>query len=217
MPNKELSLTITQAILKGKEEECERIARDLHDSLAQELSIVHMRMEILSLDKKLGHVTNEIKELQSLIRSILQSIRDITQNLSPRIIVKNLLSESLLKLIEKYGANSHPKVVYNCTQQISLKSNKDELNVFRIVQEFIHNSIKHSNATCIEVTLSEHEEIVALHLSDDGVGFDLKSCKNSGGVSNILNRINSMGAKHSFGSYSKIGTSLKLYINERSK
>ena len=89
-----------------------------------------------------------------------------------------------------------------------------EVNLYRIIQELVTNSIKHANANSINVELSYRNNGVQLSVEDDGRGFDLKQIKNDGiGISNVKHRVAFLDGEVDFSSSGE-GTSVSVFINE---
>ena len=88
--------------------------------------------------------------------------------------------------------------------------------LYRVIQEFINNSIKHSNAKSINISINyfNQNKSYIFQLDDDGIGFDSKKINHKNGISNMMQRLQLMNTIYSFKSQPNIGTNLYFTINE---
>lgn len=169
----------TQAILKGEEQERQRIAQDLHDSIGGMLANIRM-----SISKEESEYANDI--LEKLDKSIIE-MRRISRNLMPETL-KNLgLEVALKELCESMSQKQfHIQFeAFNLDQKIPFKV---QLSIYRIAQESISNIIKYAQANNVIVQISQHDQLLNLTVEDDGVGFDSKKTVYGLGIKNIKNR-----------------------------
>jgi two-component system NarL family sensor kinase len=207
---------MVEQIIDIQEIERARISRDLHDSLSQELSMVKLYLDSLSkLDAGSSAYSKAITEMGNLITSAAGSVREISHDLSPHIIQSNDLCNALGILIGKCKALTTIKVVFKCNEKIGLSDKKKELYIYRAVQEFIHNSLKHSEATEMTLELKREDEKLHILLSDNGKGFDITGEYNSIGLANIDMRMKLIGASYEYFSIPTKGTDLKISICEK--
>ena len=99
---------------------------------------------------------------------------------------------------------------------IQLKDKNDELFVYRIVQEFLNNSIKYSNSTSIQIDLKKDtaHNFIQINLMDNGIGFDFEKVARRNGLNNIERRLKSLNSEYIFKSKIGIGTELKFTVND---
>lgn len=169
------------AMLRGQEEERERIAQDLHDRLGGTLAALKLtlrRPENQILDEDLEIVDKAVNE-----------VRSIAHNLSSGILQKYGFNEALMQLkrtVERTGGVQfniylHPSV--------SALGQSVALELYRIIQELVSNSLRHANASEISIQTNLDENSFNLIYEDDGVGFNPKEVKNGIGLGNIKTRV----------------------------
>lgn len=179
---------LLEAMLKAQEEERERLALELHDGLGAKISAVSLETETLTslLDPKHQAKTLHIR---SLIEEVRQDVRSISRDLVPRDLSRSGLNYELDKL--QYNTES----LYNKKFKLFLNgmetrlSHKIELNLFRIVQELVNNTIKHSNADLIELEILKSESQILLSYKDNGTGLKEGRTSDGIGLKNIRTRI----------------------------
>ncbi|MGG5599584.1 tetratricopeptide repeat-containing sensor histidine kinase [Myroides sp. C8-3] len=169
----------TKAVLRGEEQERQRIAQDLHDSMGGMLANIRM-----SISQE--NAPNSEDLLQNIDKSIVE-MRRIARNLMPETL-KNLGLEIALKeLCESLSQKQfHIQFeAFGVTDNIPFKI---QLSLYRIVQESISNVIKYAQANNVIVQISQHENTINLTIEDDGIGFDTSKVVYGLGIKNIKSR-----------------------------
>lgn len=161
-----------------------RIARDLHDSVGQKLAVVKMQLSMTFQND--AHTSG-------LLDEAIQEVRSISHNLlSPNL--ENGLAEALENLRDEFNYNSvQPKMLLSFSDNVLhlQLSESVSLAIFRIIQEFISNTVKYAAAEKIHISMDRRNNNLHLTLHDDGLGFDLaKELRTSGiGLKNVTERI----------------------------
>ena len=174
----------TRQLLAKTEEERKRIAGDLHDSVSHELLI--LKNAIQKNDSVAGAKINDI----------INDIRIISRNLHPIMFEKVGLAASIDQLVERAQSMHNLMVTADITYDASFLSTSDELQVYRILQEALSNTIKYAEAFAAKITLFTKNDILHIQIKDNGKGFDVEE-KLSGstafGLHNIIERSKAIG------------------------
>jgi|LSQX01.2.fsa_nt_gb signal transduction histidine kinase/Flp pilus assembly protein TadD len=179
-----------KAILKTQEEERIRFARDLHDGLGQLLTALKINVSHMAPNQN-GAPGASGEVASNLIREMHQEIRNISFNIMPQVLVQKGLLPALNELAHKINnAGSHTLTIreHGVTHRFEPPA---EIAIYRILQELLNNIFKYSNASQINIQLTQHQDALNIHLEDDGVGFDtsrLEKGKGSG-WKNICSRL----------------------------
>ena len=164
-----------QQITRAQEKESSRIARELHDSTAQELIALLHQVEGLLRDKaKLP--LSEAKALWRIheqIKGILQEVRYFSRDLRPSILDDLGLRAALEWLVEQLETEHKVECHLIVVGQERRLASETEVMIFRIVQEAIRNIGKHSQASKAEVTVKFEQKETTITVKDNGVGFQL--------------------------------------------
>ncbi len=205
---REQQVQTLESLMEGEEKERLRIAKELHDGVNVDLSAI--KYKLTSLLEKNNEVINEAV---SMIDKSCEQVRAISHNLIP----PSLKDFSLIETIEDFCTTTNnlhtQEVTFNHIGEAIHISKKAEVNIFRIVQELVNNSVKHAEATEIAVQISHRENVIQLTVEDNGKGFDKEKVKNGGiGLQNIQSRVDYLNAKLDFDSNNK-GTSYIIDIN----
>ncbi len=209
-------LAYMQERMKGEEMERGRIAQELHDGVSILISAAKMTHTTIGRKYEIMRDTEEYEELSMLLGNTAQELRNISQNLVPEQLVRQSLPaaiQSFCTLIEKghgieievqhFGQWSHFSVEYAYT-------------IYRMVQELIHNVVKHAAATKAIVLLLTHEDLLSLTVEDNGKGFEHSNPAKGMGLKNIQKRIEAVGGKFTIQSNAQTGTviEIELLINQ---
>jgi len=196
-----------ESLIEGEEKERHRIAQELHDGVNGDLSAIKFKLSsLLDTNKK------TIQEAMNMIDRSCEQVRAISHNLIPPSLEDFNLIEAIYEFTEKMN-NLHPIDIsfFHIGEMIEI-SKKSELNIFRIIQELVGNSIKHSEGSEINVQLSTINEMIQISVEDDGKGFDTKSTNGGGiGLKNIQSRVDYLNAMIDVDSTDK-GTSYVIEI-----
>jgi two-component system NarL family sensor kinase len=181
------------------EHDRQRISSELHDELGTVLSLIHLDMEIImrEADEFPPHIEAKLITVKKNLNLTIETIRSIIWNLSSDFIDGVSLSFAVRELCHKLDAlkGTHVHFVQSGTPWAI--SQRQKLNLFRIVQELFTNSVKHSSAWNISVHLHWADDVLTITVEDDGSGYRRKEYeqKNSGlGSINIVRRAKSIGA-----------------------
>lgn len=206
---------INNAIFLTEQNERVRIARDIHDSIGQKLS-VH-KMMLSKIEGSAGDpLKAELKHASQLLDETVHELRSVSHNLIPQE-----LNLGLLKAIEETAER------INETEQVSIVVNlKDEavsadempvnhqLSVYRIIQEILNNMLKHAQATNINIAIGQRETALEFSIHDNGKGFNAKELRASQGIGwkNIIARARLISAQLRIKSEAGSGTSINLIV-----
>jgi signal transduction histidine kinase len=196
-----------------QDSERENFAMELHDGLAQELVLINLYMEQI---KKKSTDLPEIKKIQDIVNSTMTQIRRLNYNVSPPALDEGLF-ESLIVLFDRFDSVNEMNITIEFKEKERLT--KDSLtaetayNSFRIIQEFLNNSIKHSLATEIKAEIEPESDYVSIKVIDNGVGFEKKDKHKRGmGISNMTKRAEVFNIDLEINSSMETGTKLSLKI-----
>ncbi len=160
-------------IVEASSREQQRIGEDLHDGLGQHLTGITFLTK--ALERKLGgkspEEAREAAEIGRLIMQALAQTRNLARGLFPAELERNGLTAALRELTESVARTCSVRCTLRANEAISIHDNVLATHVFRIAQEAINNSTKHSRAKNIEVTLDLQGDKTELTVIDDGAGF----------------------------------------------
>lgn len=205
---KEQELKEMSALINGQNIERNRIAKDLHDGVAGDLAGIK-----LLLAKENTYLKNEnLQKIQENLSEVFQEIRKISHNLSINNIKEKTLKNLLSDLKENYQQRnefSFDVYIYPENAIDDLDEIK-KLNIYRILQELLHNISKHAKATEVELSINRHHNDMNIIVADNGVGFDIY--KKGIGLKNIEERLKIISGEMNIQSEMNKGTSVIIDI-----
>ena len=192
-----------------------RIARDLHDTVSQELFAASMILSGVSqmadqLSKEDLH--NQIQAVEAMLTDAQNDMRVLLLHLRPTELENKTLQEGLQMILKELTDKSNIHVVYK--DMVQKVPKRIENNLFRIAQEFISNTLKHAKASQIEVYLYQNSQEIQLKMLDNGVGYDLNASTDEMryGLKNIQERVDEMAGTVQFLSAKGKGTSIDVRV-----
>lgn len=202
------------------EQERQRIARELHDSVSQQLFASMMMLSAINETsaKEMPQPTQkQLAKVEEIINNAQTEMRALLLHLRPIELSDKSLKEGITQLLKELKPKI-PQVVYWELDEIRIESGIED-HLFRIVQEAISNTLRHARATKFEVYLHEIDDNVQLKIIDDGKGFDTKANQKVGsyGLTNMRERIASLGGIIQINSLPNQGTviDIKIPINRK--
>jgi signal transduction histidine kinase len=155
----------------AKVEERQRIARDLHDAVNQTLFSASVMAETLQMTSTDEPTKGGLQRIYQLIQGALAEMRTLLIELRPEALEKTELGDLLYHLTDMMIARSKAALRVQINHHILL--DPDVKTVFyRVAQESFNNILKHARATAVSIELSQQNEAIMLHISDNGSGFD---------------------------------------------
>ena len=176
------------------EKERKRIARDLHDTVSQELFAAHMILsgvsqQALKLDRE--KMQTQLQSVAAILETAQKDLRVLLLHLRPVELEEKSLVEGIQILLKELEDKSDLKV--SLKQNVSKLPKKIEEHIFRIIQELISNTLRHAQASCLDVYLYQTDVELQLKVVDNGIGFQLGSFDDlSYGLRNIKERVEDM-------------------------
>lgn len=166
---KEKALAVLKAQVDGEEKERKRIARELHDGIANQLATIKLSIEQLLVDNNTKY-KDRLGKLINITNNTHKETRRISHNLYPAALLSSGLIEAISAYIHELSTNDL-KVSLHTTNNSKVQINKDKkLLVFRLVQEILGNAIRHAHADEIVVDIVISIETLSITIEDDGKG-----------------------------------------------
>lgn len=202
-------------IIAGQEEIRQKIAQDLHDSIGSTLSILKLHFENVEEQIQNIKATNkkEYHKATKLLDKVYNDVRKISHKMDTTLLGTYGLDIALEDLKENLESSNRIHVELDIHGANTRLENTLEITVYRIIQEMVGNTLKHSKAQNISIQLIQNKEQVQILVEDDGIGFNVKNGKRKGmGLRNIETRIDSLGGTFNIDSTPEKGASLTVEI-----
>lgn len=197
-------------------QERNRLARELHDSVSQQLFAASMMMSAIN-ETDSADVQATKKQMQMVERMIHQSqleMRALLLHLRPVALNDKTLSEGTEELLYELTQKVPMDIDWSVESLELEKGIEDQL--FRILQESVSNTLRHAKATSLHVMLIERDQNIILRIVDDGIGFDVEEEKTSSyGLRNMQERALEIGGAMKIVSVKEQGTRLEVKVPHR--
>jgi PAS domain S-box-containing protein len=216
--DKEKEKELLRSFIEGKDKERKRIARDLHDSLGQSLTAANMSFDLLlnESDKLSSNAIDHLNTGLTHLKEAIGETRNISQNLLPRTVDDFGLIPGLKNFFSMIRKTAPLEIVfYENLGEMRLEQ-EIELHIYRIVQEAVNNSVKHSGCSQINIQLIIHDQTLIITIEDNGKGFNndlIKDEINGFGLKNIEIRSKAIAGEYNIESSPEKGTIIIIEVD----
>ncbi|GFE03356.1 histidine kinase [Tenacibaculum sp. Mcav3-52] len=192
---------IAETQIEIREETLRNISWELHDNIGQLLTLAKIQLQHASPDN--------MGEISEIIAKSLTEVRALSKIINPDFINNIKLRKALELEIERFNRLNYIEASLRVIGEEIEINQKHGIVIFRILQEFFSNTIKHSKASKLDVFLSYKEDSIEVKAQDNGVGFDMERARFKGlGLQNIKARAKLINAETKFMSEPQKGTGL---------
>ncbi|AWK05901.1 histidine kinase [Flavobacterium crocinum] len=176
-----------------KDQTLSEISKELHDNIGQIISVAIMQLNISISNKNVN--IEELKDLKAVLAKSLDELRILSRIINKDNLLQNNFLEAIQQDLERI--KKLKKIKYNLNQigTVPAINEEHELIIYRIFQEALHNSLKHSRSDLFDVFIETTETVFRLKLKDFGIGYDLKKSNSGLGLNNMKLRAKLIGAR----------------------
>jgi signal transduction histidine kinase len=205
---------VLQTRLEVQEQSFRYFSEEVHDNIAQMLSLVRLKLYKTAGKTEDESIKNSVDTANELLGKTLNDLRNLSHVMNGGLVSKISLRESLEKEIAYVHDTSGTNTVLTVAGHPYEIDAERRLMVFRIVQEAIANALKHGKATRISIGLDYLDDSVTVRITDNGTGFDTKlmTAGKGLGLHNMQVRARMLGGLDIVSSPDK-GTTITLKVN----
>jgi two-component system, NarL family, sensor kinase len=189
-----------------------RIAADLHDELSPVLSAVKFQVD--SVDTADANDQQALDTSKSQVDFLASRLREIARDLMPASLAKKGLYIALTEFLDAVQKGSGLRIIFEYELAQELPGDK-RINLYRLIQEITHNTVRHAQATTLLIQLKQHQNVVSVLCEDNGRGFSYHKqlAEDNGlGLRNIKARADIIGINFSASSVKGKGTQYTFHI-----
>lgn len=187
---------ISKAILDAQEKERGFIGGELHDNVNQLLASALLALSMVKeTHTKTKSSFGFLEMCKAHIFSAVEEVRKLSHRLAPASFDENTLKDAFEHLLQSFNLDNRFKIRLNFDALCNAASGDIQLNLYRILQEQVKNIVKYSDASEIEVTVTQAEDTIMMRIYDNGKGFNVKTVKKGIGLSNMKKRAESFSGK----------------------
>ncbi len=193
-------------IVEADERSRRRVARDLHDGLQGRLVVLAMQIGALAARLPPGPSRDQATELRGGIEQAIHLLRDMVRDMMPALLVERGLVAATREVVEGLPIPTELR----CSDPIGRFDPTLESAAFFVVAEALANTLKHSRATAVEVSLRVSEDLLHIEVADDGIGGCVPSP--NGGLRGLIDRVEALGGRMRLDSPPGAGTRMQVLL-----
>ncbi|WP_322924277.1 sensor histidine kinase [Paenibacillus campi] len=203
-----------QARVSAIIEERQRLARELHDAVSQQLFAISMTATAVgrTFDKDPDRAKRQVQLIEEMSSVAQSEMRALLLHLRPVYLEGKQLYEGISELVHELKAKIPMDIVLEMDKEIRLVKGVEN-HLFRIVQEALSNTLRHAKASRMEIRIVQRGDALRVTLRDDGVGFELDDTKQTSyGLSTMRERINEVGGTIQYITAPGKGTRIEIVV-----
>jgi two-component system NarL family sensor kinase len=210
----DLQIASLQAMVNGEEKERSRIARELHDGIGGTLAAIRTRVSAMVRKYKTAHTNDDFNELMQMLEEASADLRKTAHNLMPEILLQEGLSRASTLFCERVRKGHSLQINTEIWGKVRRLPGDVELTAYRIIQELIHNILKHAGATQALVQIVFHETQLCITVEDNGRGMPADGSPKEGiGLRTIRERVKLLNGQIDTVSTPGQGTSVYIELD----
>ncbi|HLK30795.1 MAG TPA: ATP-binding protein [Puia sp.] len=213
---KQHRIEVMQGAIDAEENERYKIADQLHDEAGGMLALASLNISsVLEKGNQHEESTEKIEKAHEILNSVSTTIREISHRLTPLVIEKYGFKKAIEDMAHSINLSGKVKV-----ETVIIGFENDDKhpitllnNLYRIIQELVHNILKHAEATNARIEVVEHENEISMMVEDDGIGIDNYELSKGKGLESIQSRIAYLNGKMEVEKKNDKGTLVVIEIN----
>jgi signal transduction histidine kinase len=216
MPESPITLSALQSLIAAQERELSNIARELHDDICQRLAMLSLKIERVTKQWSAGEaqVGEQLENIWKQCNVLTHDVQALSHELHPSLLDNLGLIAAVRSICRELSEQSSVAVDFTTKNVPSLLPREVSLSLFRIVQEALHNALKHSRGTQFSVHMTGVDDGIRLEIRDWGVGFDTTRVRSKGGLGlvGMRERIQLLNGKIEIDSRPNAGTRVRVNV-----
>lgn len=202
------------ALIEAKESEHKRLAKELHDGVGQSLFTVSVALQAVeSFIKDNPKLSTYINEVQQELQRVMNDVNAYSHQLRPHSLDQLGLKPTVQMMIDNIMKSMPSLTIDFITDGIDRCEPVVEINLYRVIQEALHNVVKYAQANHVQIRIVMDETHIYMDISDNGIGFDKKALKSAGlGLQHMEERIDLLGGTFEIHSKLEHGTTIDIVV-----
>lgn len=206
-----ISKWMIKKLIGAQEQEHKRLAQELHDGVGQSLFSISIAMNAIEAYIENPKMNEYISEVKSELDKVIQDVNSYSHRLRPLSLDQLGLIPTLEELLHSYR-QLLPQIDFHFQCNFDRRlSTSIEINLYRVIQEALHNIVKYAKATQVWVQLFQKKETLYLIIRDNGVGFDLNQTGEGLGLKHMNERVDQLDGDFTIQS-SQQGTEIRVFV-----
>jgi signal transduction histidine kinase len=206
--NIQFEQTLLQSKLEIQEQTFRDISQELHDNIGQMLSLVSINLNTLNVPGE----SDRIAKMDELLGKALTDLRNLSHSLDADYIRNNGWTGLVIKLMNNLEATGKFQTNVQLDEDLPSLGTEKPIILFRMIQEVVHNIIKHANANTIYLNGKKENNKLIITIKDNGKGFSENTVSGGAGLQNLQNRAKMIHAELTINSQPGMGTYVTISI-----
>jgi two-component system, NarL family, sensor kinase len=198
---------LLQAQLEMQEQTFVNISREIHDNVGQKLAFAKLQLVTL-----VSHGQAALDEPINIISKTIADLSDLSRTLNADALLANGFMNAVAFEVQQLQKVVPFAIHFEVVGEAVFLADKQELILYRIIQECLHNIVKHAMPTTVHIVIHFAPASMSVSIEDDGKGFNTKLDSKGLGLRNIQERVKMLGGQCEIKSFLKVGTSVNLNI-----
>ncbi|WP_340203679.1 sensor histidine kinase [Ascidiimonas sp. W6] len=206
---KDQEIELIRAAIDGQDKERKRIAQELHDNIGGNLAAIRLQLNNIVNPKN-----NQLNFIKKQLDETYEQVRNLSHDLIPKKFSKNKFSVVLEEYLQNIEEASNLNISFSIhpREKIDQLDEVVQMELFRIIQELVTNTLKHAKAKFAELHLNLVQDKLNLLFEDNGVGFNAENLKDGIGLDNIKCRLKKLNGVMVIDSKHERGTVINIEI-----
>ena len=202
------------ALIEAKESEHKRLAQELHDGVGQSLFSVSVALQAVeSFVKDNPKLNTYIEEVQHELQKVMDDVNSYSHQLRPHSLDQLGLEPTIRMMIENMMKNLPSLTIEFVTEGLDRCAPVVEINLYRVVQEALHNVVKYANASYVQIRIVKDKTHIYMDIHDNGIGFDRDNIESEGlGLKHMEERVDLLDGKFEIHSTLGKGTTINIVV-----
>lgn len=204
-----------KAVIEAEENERQRIAKDLHDGVGQMMSAAKMNLSAFESEFQFSNEEQKqsLEKVIQLVDESCREVRTVSHIMMPNALLKNNLDLAVRDFVNKLNKKVLRAHVHTEGLDERMDSNTETV-LYRVIQECVHNAIKHAGASTLDISLIRDKDGISGTIEDNGKGFDVADKSNFEGIGlrNITTRIEYLKGTVDFDTAPGRGTVVAFHV-----
>lgn len=205
-----------QTQIEVQEETFQHISREIHDNINLSLTLAKLNLNTIDWNDNFK-MKESVKSSVSLLSAAITDLSNLSKSINTDLITEMGLIKAVKTELDKIKCLSHLNIDLQIDGDPVFLESKNELIIFRIIQEALNNVIKHSNATEVSLVLHYEKQFLKVEITDNGIGFDKKEVeqqreRGNAGLKNMQTRTQLFGGEFFIDSQLQTGTRILVTI-----
>jgi len=209
---KDQEISILETTIETQQTERKQLAKDIHDNLGSYLATLKYQHEVVKPTNDNPELLAHYSTTSKLIAAACSEVRSISHQMATGFDLQFSLIPAIHELIKRIQTTKQFDIVFDHFPATIELEREVALTLYKIIQELLSNTLKHAQATKVELHINQHAEEVNVLLEDNGCGFDLHATRTGIGLTNIYERIEQLNGTIELNSTPPTGTTCVIVL-----